>query len=461
LVKRQTYTVNLVIVFRHCIDMSEMEVNASVRRDSYEFHFLCDHPMVETWRQQFNKHVDLVTIHNIVGWINDNNDNNDNIDSTKSKALCVSKIDEITTSLSKMCPDDDVSEQYSRDCIRFAFEKVNDSPHSTSYKSMLFGMDVSGFKEDLFTNKSLTDACTHNVYGYLIWSNANIDLKELHRPGGMMRNSEADERGDRLAPLVFTLDLYFARKSTCGSYVDSDTLETVRFNTLVKHGSRYTFDNAHSSSCTTVSTKRVTHIKYDVIGVGDLMMCTFLMWAKKQYRSSVILEVSVPVGESYGERRADGMQLYHRYIEYGFLEVPALTLNINCFKSSRPSDQCATLPSMICPLERINVNDWVRVLCERGHYKVFMSLEEHYKSLPNWLESYLEYMDNQKDDINTAYKNYQECHKRHIQRQLYQKEKEKLDTQRRAPSTRMKHSTAPTTTSETTSLTRKRKCMTS
>jgi hypothetical protein len=207
-----------------------------------------------------------------------------------------------------------------------------------------------------------------HIYGYLLWS---YPTAASHIPG-------------LVGSTFVSLDLYAARKSPQGYMVD------------VK-GDMHAFDwcafRPGNRKCTLdgdrrFPTEHVYALEYHATGVGDLMMCTWLLRQALLGIDYAVLEVAVEKNSETLEDSVSQTKVYDRYLDYGFTEMPILGTDWQVYKTATAESGEHILPCMLCPLQTVPPQEWVRVLVDPSRSaKVFATTEAHLGSLPLFMQS--------------------------------------------------------------------------
>lgn len=247
---------------------------------------------------------------------------------------------------------------YARGLLEGAIAQCTLPIHERTHFMMLGMWDLSEEDEDDLAH----------IYGYLLWS---YPTSPRHIPG--------------LVKSTFvSLDLYAARKSPQGYMVD------------VK-GDMHTFDwcafRPGNRKCTLDGDRRfpmedVYALEYDATGVGDLLMCTWLLRQALLGIDYAVLEVAVEKNSEDLEDSVCQTKVYCRYLDYGFTEMPILGTEWGIYKTAAVDSGEHVLPAMLLSLQSVPPQDWVRVLIDPTRSaKVFVNQDAHLSTLPLFMRS--------------------------------------------------------------------------
>jgi hypothetical protein len=291
--------------------------------------------------------------------------------------LAFERLDELTDLLSQLCPSHIINAEYSSLLLRVA---LNDSGLDLNQRRrhLILGIDrtrwkhLNASKHGASATIQLAHFVQQCVFGYLIWSPvaspvAQCDLNAV------------------------CLDLYWAKSSSDGTFEDVSTNPpTLRHFQGIQHRHKtcvVQFDKSmgvgHGSKSlpVVVHKKKMQRVQRRIRGVGDLLLCLWLqrmtMYNEQQPHPQqpqpqvAILEVAAPSGSTYGQYRDAVLPLTHRYLQYGFVEVPGLTTRLDLFRASHVPDEPISLPTLACPLSRINMSLWTDALVNRNKLPVW------------------------------------------------------------------------------------------
>lgn len=295
--------------------------------------------------------------------------------------------------LARMCPEE-ISFEYSLRIIEEAMNGIYKRvPYFDRRHHMIFGVQVNGF-DNSCQHLNIQQVFDKHIYGYLIWSHKSID-------------SNTSAKTCPLGPSIVSLDLYFARVSSDGTYLDLKTQQTIPFEYMQRNLKTYTFTDSQQR-LHRITDRMVSCVKRRICGVGDFLLCVWLIWCKRQGISLAILEVANRTINTKGRDRDESITLYHRYLQYGFLEVDAVK-HIDSFSF------CWTLPCMVCGLKYIDTTKWCKVLIDRKQ-QIFDTFEQHWKTVPEFLIKRMAGSSNViiKEEVRTSYQNHVESYRHHI-----------------------------------------------